>query len=134
MTGYSEVIPGRFEEIAIDFLQPRLNEAARAADAAREVRNGGCRAAEISLGHRRCSHDPSQKNDAEELQRRIYAKTTNGFGFTPMIRSQNMNISSPNPSGFIHRETTSAQSGNSNDMKLFTTYVKQLSISRIPRS
>src|SRR5206468_2520502 len=48
------------------------------------------------------------------------AGPANGFGFAPMTKSQNMNTSSPNESGIIHRETMCSYCGRSKDEKLFT--------------
>ena len=47
---------------------------------------------------------------------RAHAPTA--FGLAPMISSQNMNTSSPNESGVIHRETMCSYWGASNDVRL----------------
>src|ERR1035438_4069571 len=58
------------------FLQADLDEAARAADAAREVTEQWLPEAEINLGHKEVPVTHLRKMMLEELQRRNYAQTT----------------------------------------------------------
>ena len=44
-----------------------------------------------------------------------------------------MNKISPNWNGISHRETACSYCGRTREVRLFTTYVKQLAISKTPR-